>query len=85
VDLASAVKTIDTHQIALPWLGQSNSVSTNAVDDSSTAFDGASAHKAKNHTIGSFKVAQARKAIQGASSFAPWKATVSTTGKAFAA
>jgi hypothetical protein len=51
VDLASAVKTIDTHQIALPWLGQSNSVSTNAVDDPSTALDGASAHKAENHTI----------------------------------
>jgi len=57
VDLASAVKTIDTHQVALPWLGQSNSVSTNAVNDPSTALDGASAHKAENNTFVSFKVA----------------------------
>ncbi len=57
VDLASAEKTIYTHLIALHWLGQSNLVSTNAVDDPSTALDGASAHKAENNTFISFKVA----------------------------
>jgi hypothetical protein len=83
VDLASAEKTIYTHLIALHWLGQSNLVSTNAVDDPATALDGASTHKAENHTIVSFEVAQTRKAVQSASLFAPWKAIVSTTGKSF--
>ena len=84
MDLASAVKTIDTHQVALPWLGQSNSVSTNAVDDPSKALDGASTHEAENHTFCSFEIAQARKTVQTASLFAPGKAIVSATSKAFA-
>ena len=84
VDLTLAVKTIDTHPIALPLLGQGHLVSTNAVDDPSTALDGASTHKAENHTIVSFEVAQTRKAVQSASLFAPWKTTASTTGKAVA-